>query len=58
MQYDLCNPGVYSREITNMILAIPLQMSGLVKNFKIWDFLTDRLYICDKCQTLHDATTH
>ena len=36
-KYDLCNYGVYSREIIKMLLVG--QVSGLVKTFNIWYFL-------------------
>ena len=51
-QYDLCDSGVYSREIFNMFLVV--QVSGLVQNFNV-DFL--RHHKCHKCQALHLGTT-
>ena len=50
-QYDLCDAGVYSRDIINMIFVC--EVSGLVKKVKHWDLLRH-----DKCLTLHDVNTH
>ena len=36
-QYDLCDSGVYTKEITNMFLVG--QVSGLVENFHIVIYL-------------------
>ena len=44
-QYDLCDSGVYSREIINMLFIC--QVSWLVENFIIWIFLDtiDVIYV-------------
>ena len=53
-QYELFYTAVCSREIIYMFLVG--QVSGLVENFKDWDFPIH--HICDKCQTLLDDFTH
>ena len=50
----ICVTGVYSEEISNMLLFS--QVSGLVENCNIWVF--SHTMNVSQCQTLHDGATH